>query len=295
MPPTDERGQHSFIGAQGLALVGDMCGRADAPPVLLLHGGGQTRHSWRHALPLLASRGYLGMALDLRGHGDSEWSPSGAYGIGDFAADVAMVCGQLQAPPVLVGASLGGLASLLAVGEGHHPICRGLALVDIALRSNPAGASRITSFMEASPQGFASLEDAAASVAGYLPHRAKVGVSNGLARNLRLRGGRYHWHWDPAFLERAKRGEANIHQRYAAAAVRIKEPVLLVRAAESDIIDATSLENMRRHIPHAQEVVVLGAHHMVAGDSNDEFNEAILSFLDGLAAPHSKAEQVNDR
>src|SRR4051794_17960383 len=106
MPPIDEIAQRSFVGAQGLVLAADTCGRSDAPPVLLLHGAGQTRHSWRHALPLLANRGYLGIAMDLRGHGDSQWSASGSYGIGDFAADIIAVCGQLQMSPVLVGASL---------------------------------------------------------------------------------------------------------------------------------------------------------------------------------------------
>jgi non-heme chloroperoxidase len=110
MEPTLTR----FDGFEGIHLVADVWGAPDAWPVLLMHGGGQTRHAWGGAAQTLAANGWRAVSLDLRGHGDSEWALNGDYSFTAFANDAIAVADQLGKPPVLVGASLGGVASIIA-------------------------------------------------------------------------------------------------------------------------------------------------------------------------------------
>src|ERR1700679_1354119 len=98
-----------FTGDHGQAIVADVVGRG--APVVLAHGGGQTRAAWARTATALMQAGQQAIAIDMRGHGESEWSPSGAYTFDDFAADLLAISAQLSEKPALVGASLGGLRS----------------------------------------------------------------------------------------------------------------------------------------------------------------------------------------
>src|SRR3954471_8143391 len=80
-----------FAGRDGNRLAADVAGADDAPPVVLLHGGGQTRHSWGTTLGVLADRGWRAYSVDLRGHGDSAWATDGDYTLDAFADDVRAV------------------------------------------------------------------------------------------------------------------------------------------------------------------------------------------------------------
>src|SRR5262249_34987973 len=123
----------SFTGADGVTLRADGRGDPEAPPVLLLHGGGQTRHAWGGTAEAVARTGRYAISLALRGHGESDWATGDApYRLVRFAADLRAVSAQLAREPALVGASLGGLASLLAIGEAEAPIATAAVLVDIA-------------------------------------------------------------------------------------------------------------------------------------------------------------------
>jgi non-heme chloroperoxidase len=262
----------------GLRLVGNAWGASDARPVVLLHGGGQTRHAWGSTAQSLAERGWYAIALDMRGHGDSDWAPDGDYAIDAFVADLRSVLRHLAQRPVLIGASLGGMTSLLTEGEASQPVSTAVVLVDITPRVEPQGAARIRAFMTARPDGFASLEDAADTIAAYLPHRPRPKNLSGLSKNLRLRAnGRYYWHWDPQLLTSPNRRRDPERLLRAARALRV--PTLLVRGKLSDIVsDATQAEFLAA-VPHAHYVDVAGAGHMVAGDQNDTFSKGILDFL----------------
>ena len=262
----------------GLRLVGDAWGASDAPPVLLLHGGGQTRHAWGTTAQSLAERGWYAVSLDMRGHGDSDWAPDGDYTIDAFVADLHNVIRRCAQRPVLIGASLGGMTSLLAEGEAPQSVSTAVVLVDITPRVEPQGAARIRAFMTARPEGFVSLEDAADTIAAYVPRRPRPKNLSGLAKNLRLRDdGRYHWHWDPQLLTALN--PRRDPERSLAAARALRVPTLLVRGKLSDIVsDATQAEFLAA-VPHAAYVDVAGAGHMVAGDQNDTFSKGILDFL----------------
>jgi pimeloyl-ACP methyl ester carboxylesterase len=275
--------RREFIGAEGQKLVGDEAGERHQPTVLLLHGGGQTRHSWGRTQLALAGIGLRVVTLDLRGHGDSEWSRAGDYALEKFAADVAQVIEQLGAgPTVLVGASLGGLASLVVAGEHMVNCLKGVILVDVVHRANPSGVSRIRDFMLQRNDGFSSIEDAAHAVSSYLPHRPATSNFEGLRRNLRQRDGRWYWHWDPAFMVRREDGS---HRRFDAErlqrAIRgIEVPTLLLRGELSEIVTEELASEFLRLLPSAKQKVIPDARHMVAGDDNEIFTSAVLEFMD---------------
>jgi pimeloyl-ACP methyl ester carboxylesterase len=271
----------TFRGAGGLRLVGDAVGPEDGAPVLFLHGGGQTRGSWGTTAARIARSGVLAISLDHRGHGDSEWpaaSDAGAYDLSQFAGDACAVAAELGRPPVVVGASLGGLAGLMAEGE-HGPVLRALVLVDVAPRLENEGVSRIIGFMQSGLDGFASLEAAADAIAAYLPHRKRPRDLSGLAKNLRERDGRWHWHWDPRFVRRTSGDPSFSRERLQAAARALRIPTLLVRGRMSDVVSEESVRELRDLVPHAEYTDVAGAAHMVAGDDNDAFSAAVVSFL----------------
>lgn len=288
-PAAPVRGEWS--GASGLRIVGDDWG-GTGRPVLLLHGGGQTRHSWDGTATVLAARGYRPIALDARGHGDSDWDPNGEYSFTTFVADLRAVCAQIGEPPILVGASLGGTTALLAVGEGEGIPTPALVLVDVTPRIEIKGTERIRAFMTASPDGFASLDEVADAIAAYLPGRKRPRDTSGLAKNVRKGAdGRYRWHWDPAFISGGPGVEALRADRATAAARTVRVPTLLVRGMLSDVVSEQSVAEFLELMPHAKHVDVSGATHMVAGDRNDAFTDAIVEFLQDLGLAPATSEE----
>ena len=272
--------------SSGIRLTGERWdGDGDGDLVLLLHGGGQTRHSWKHTAERLARGGRTALALDARGHGDSDWHPQQDYTLDGFVSDLVALISSLDRTPVLVGASLGGITSLVTAGE-HPGVARGLVLVDIVIEPEPAGVSRITGFMTAHHDGFASLEEVADAIAAYNPIRKRPAKLDGLRKNVRQRAdGRWYWHWDPAFMridDEPKRHEDR--GRLAAAASHVTVPTLIVRGRQSDMVSDAGIQDMMRLIPHARSVDVSAAGHMVAGDDNDVFTADLEQFLTSLHA-----------
>jgi peroxiredoxin len=258
--------------------------------VVLLHGGGQTRNAWGSTARVLAQRGWHVYRVDLRGHGESDWPDDGDYGPEAFASDVYEITRAMPEPPVLVGASLGGIASMVAIGTHDEPVARGLVLVDVAPKIEQDGAMRIGAFMsEHLEDGFGSLDEVADAVAAYNPHRPRPTDLSGLKKNVRQReDGRWVWHWDPRFMK-GKLGSQDetraslVHEgRLQDAARNITIPTLLVRGRVSDLLSEEGAQDLLRLVPHAEYVDVEGAGHMVAGDKNDLFNDAIVTFLDKL-------------
>ncbi|MFJ8816423.1 alpha/beta fold hydrolase [Amycolatopsis thermoflava] len=276
-----------FLG-QGGRLAGD-CWMPESPSrgtVLLLHGGGQTRHSWRAAGDTLAGAGWTTFAIDSRGHGDSDWALDGRYGLDAMVEDATEVVGALPQPPVVIGASLGGLTGLVLAGEQPAAI-RGLVLVDAVPRIEPAGARRIAAFMHSAPDGFGSLEEVAEAIRAYQPQRSRPVNLDGLRKNVRQGpDGRWRWHWDPAFLRPPDACEAaQMSARVRVAAARVQAPTLLVRGGLSDVVTEDGASDLLRMIPHAKYADVAGTGHMVAGDDNSVFLTEVSGFLDDLDAP----------
>lgn len=270
----------TWYGGGGLRLAGDVWGDPAAQLVILLHGGGQTRHAWQNTGLRLADRGFFVVAVDARGHGDSEWDPHGRYGHDAMVDDLVALLDQLGGSrPVVVGASMGGAVGLIATGEGRVA-ATALVLIDVAPRLEPHGAARIQAFMDQRPEGFASLEEVADAIAAYQPQRARQRDLEGLMKNVRPGDdGRYRWHWDPRIRVRQPDLAARA-QRLEAAARNVDVPVLLVRGGLSDMLTEQGAREFLAMCPHATYVNVEGAGHMVAGDRNDVFASAIAEFIE---------------
>lgn len=275
---------HRWPGANDLEIAGDTWGRPGGPLVVLQHGGGQTRHAWKGAGETLGRAGYHTVAYDARGHSDSGWAPPDEYGPDFMVEDLRRVVGALgSARPVLVGASMGGGTSLIAVGEGHIEAAA-LVLVDMAPQLSVEGTSKIREFMAQRPEGFDSLEEVSEAIANYQPHRKRPRKLDGLAKNVRLApNGKYRWHWDPARMQR--RRMSAYRERLSAAADNLKLPTLLVRGGLSDVLTEEGAQRFLEQCPHAEYVNVTDAAHMVAGDRNDIFADAVIDFLERVVPP----------
>jgi pimeloyl-ACP methyl ester carboxylesterase len=270
-----------FEGFEGLHLVADVRGRADDWPVLFLHGGGQTRHAWGSAAEIVAEQGWRTITMDLRGHGDSDWAPNGDYSFTAFCADCVAVVDALGRPPVLVGASLGGMAAMLAEGTSDRTVSSGLVLVDITPKTNLPGIERIKTFMQSGFTGFDTLEEAAVAIAAYTPERKRTVNPSGLRKVLRQRDGRWYWHWDPQVIsqDRTEVVPDRLIGLLGVATENIHVPTMLVRGLLSDVVTQESVDDFLARVPGATVVDVAGASHMIAGDRNDAFADAVVTFL----------------
>ena len=250
-----------------------------------------------HGVPpaeAIAREGHVAYALDQRGHGDLDWPQSGGYTFPHFARDLAIVADELTKrggeKPSVIGASLGGIAALIAEGDAEKAgssLFSSLVLVDITPRVDSEGVEKIHAFMRAhAKEGFASVDDAATAVADYLPHRPRPKNNQGLKKNLRLSpDGRWRWHWDPRFMD-SRRGAVTdrekIETMLVEAARRIRIPALLVRGGSSELVREAHVKEFLDLVPHAEYVDVADARHMVAGDRNDHFSAAVMDFLGKL-------------
>ncbi|MFG2621409.1 alpha/beta fold hydrolase [Streptomyces sp. NPDC048507] len=250
-----------FTGGDGIRLVAEVWGAASAPPLVLLHAGGRTRHSWGRTGPRLAALGWRVVAPDLRGHGDSEWPADGAYGLGRYAEDVRALVAALGGRPVLVGASLGGLGALLAAGEPPGAAVRALVLVDVAHRPDPRGLRRIAAVMRRHANGRAP--------------------------------------WDPRMLDafEGRMDPPGRAERLLDAACRADVPVLLVRGGISDVLREDAAAEFCARVPRARHVEVAGAGHVVVGEGEGDelFIDAVVPFLEELKGPRPTPGNGRDR
>jgi pimeloyl-ACP methyl ester carboxylesterase len=282
-----------LLARDGVALAMEKRGAAHAPALVFAHGFGQTRHAWALSAAALACEGWQCITSDARGHGESGWRADGEYEFAQFVDDLLDVARSAPAKPILIGASMGGLLGLIAQAE--HDVFAALVLVDITPRWEPAGIERILAFMRAHPQGFASIDEAIAAIAHYLPHRAARyrddQDASGRLRKMLVRtdNGRLRWHWDPRLLERIAADGANQQQHLLDAARRIRVPTLLISGEHSDIVSDATIAEFQHCVPHAQHVRVARATHMIVGDRNDAFTDAVRTFIQPLrptAAAH---------
>lgn len=272
----------TFIGDEGVCLAADEVGEPSNGTVIFAHGGGQTRHAWSKAGDRIAAMGWRAIMLDLRGHGESAWSPSGDYRLQRFAADFIAVADVIGSRPHMVGASLGGLAGLLAEACLRDGTFASLTLVDITPHMDPAGVAKVMGFMSDNLyDGFASVEEAGDVIARYMPHRPKPADLSGLTKNLRQSAdGRYRWHWDPRFVTSVMQSTKDqsledIHARLATLGL----PIHLIRGRMSELVTEEHARTFLSSTPSATYTDIAGAGHMVAGDRNDAFVSAVAAFL----------------
>ena len=272
----------TFVGDEGISLVADTVGAPSNGSVIFAHGGGQTRHAWAKAGERVAATGWRAVIVDLRGHGESDWAPSGDYRLQKFAADLIAVADTLGGRPHLVGASLGGLAGMMAEAYLREGTFASLTLVDITPHMEPAGVAKVMGFMsDKLEEGFATVEEAADVIASYMPHRPRPADLSGLAKNLRqCADGRYRWHWDPRFVTsvmqtRDRHSMEDMQSRLG----ELRLPIHLIRGRMSELVTEENAKLFLKSTPNASYTDIAGAGHMVAGDRNDAFVDAVVAFL----------------
>lgn len=272
-----------FRGDDGLTLVADEWNRGVADPerptILMLHGGGQNRLSWKNTGQVLADGGFHVLALDARGHGDSDRAPNGEYSLNRMVQDAAAVVSQIGRPVALIGASMGGMTGILLAQQLGPQAVSKLVLVDVVPRFEQAGTSRIANFMSRHVHGFDTLEQAADAIADYLPHRKRPRNLDGLKKNLRHRNGRWHWHWDPAFVTSSSDEPFADVDVLEQAAIGLSIPILLIRGKLSDVVSEQGVTDFLAKVPRAEFVELSDAGHTAAGDDNDAFTDAVVAFV----------------
>jgi len=142
------------------------------------------------------------------------------------------------------------------------------------------GSARIRDFMASGVEGFETLEEAADAVAAYLPHRTKPRSPEGLKKNLRLRDGRWYWHWDPAFLTKPHDDPFARMDKLEQAATNLEIPILLIRGKLSDVVSDEGVKDFLAKVPNAELTELADAGHTAAGDDNDAFSEVVVQFVD---------------
>jgi pimeloyl-ACP methyl ester carboxylesterase len=278
-----------FPTADGLRLAVETRHAQGTPTVLFAHGFGQTRGAWSGAMAALAAQGCRCVSFDSRGHGESDRVPGGDYHMDQFIGDLRDLAAAQPEPPILIGASMGGLLGLVVAGETRPSPFRALVLVDITPRWETAGVERILAFMRAHPDGFADYAEAAEQIAAYLPQRRERKREHQLRPLLREGAdGRLRWHWDPALLDGLVQESERQQPRLLVAASKVDVPVLLLSGARSDVVSHATVTEFLALVPHARHVEVADATHMLAGDANDAFTREIGRFIATLA-PHSHA------
>ena len=293
-----------FVGAEGnrLAATSYMLENRNEEfsPVLLMHGGGQTRHSWAATAKLIAQTGRrVAITVDARGHGESDWVDTGHYTFDHYRADLIQLCEQIndkwgngRESPALIGASMGGISGMLAQDVGDplgwgFPLFSALVFVDVTPRMAASGVDKILGFMAANMRdGFESVEAAADVIAMYLPNRSRPKSLSGLSKNLRQReDGRWYWHWDPRFIDgehNISTGRINRADELIDVVRKISVPTLLVRGAKSELVTKEAVDEFLQLVPHAEFKDINEAGHMVVGDKNDIFAQAAMDFLDSV-------------
>jgi len=278
-----------FSGVDGINLIADEWNRGaeatDRPTILMLHGGGQNRFSWKNTGQILADEGYHVVAIDSRGHGDSDRAPGADYAVETLTADMLRVLDAIGRPVVVIGASMGGLTGILVAHSAGADKVIGLVLVDVVPRYEKTGSARIRDFMLTNIKGFGSLEEAADAVAAYLPHREKPRSPEGLRKNLRLRDGRWYWHWDPAFMTAPGDDPELRTEMFEEAAMDLHIPILLIRGKLSDVVSPEGVRHFLATVPRAEFVELSNAGHTAAGDDNDAFSEVVVDFVRRTAPP----------
>lgn len=266
-----------FTG-DGIVLVGDELGQHGDPLVLMLHGGGQSRVSWRRAGRQLSEEGYHVVALDTRGHGESDWAPDGDYAFTRYAADLAAVIREIGQPAVVVGASHGGLSALVAA-SAYPELFRALVLADVTPWLDEEHADSMRDSLREAAKGFANVDEAARMVDRFRGTTPRASTKGLRAHMRRGSDGRLYWRWDPRFIDDNFVRHAGEGGYLVEAARALKLPVLLMHAQLSNIVDLSQIDAFRGAVPSLRVAQVDGIGHMAEGDDNIAYLPALTEFL----------------
>ena len=258
-------------------------GTAGLPPLAFLHGGGLNAHTWDLVCAVLRRERHC-VALDQRGHGDSEWSPPMDYSTESHVGDLDAFVHALGLERfVLVGMSLGGVNALAWAGQ-HSRRLDGLVLIDVGPEIRFDGVKKIAAFTgEATP--LSSVDEFVERAMAFNPRRNRELLRRSLLHNLRrMPDGRFMWKYD-----QRHRGKfdpdayARRRDLLWSAVDKVECPTLVVRGAQSDVFHDEDAERLAGRLRHGRWVRIEGAGHTVQGDNPAGLLVALRAFLDEVA------------
>ncbi len=269
-----------FVDANGLRFHYLEWGEPSNPTVLMLHGASQQGHSWDFiSLPLSAD--YHVLALDQRGHGDSDWSPNSDYSLDAMVGDLEALVPALgldQRRFHLMGHSMGGRNSF--VWASRHPgALRSLTVVDTGPETAPRGRQRIQQFREL-PDNLDTLEEFADRIQEYTG-RTREQVLGALKYSIRQGAdGKWTWKYDRVMRERGRQDNLWSPEQLWERWRRIDCPTLVTRGDRSDIFSDDTLQRMGQEIADCETITIANAGHLVQGDNPPDFLAAARKHLE---------------
>jgi pimeloyl-ACP methyl ester carboxylesterase len=253
-------------------------GASTAPALVMLHGVTGHARTWDEEAAALASR-YRVLALDQRGHGDSDPSPNGDYTVATMSADVTAFTDALGlARFSLVGLSMGGRVAIAFAGHAPRRVDR-LVIVDIGPEISEAGLLRVAALMARSPELFPSLEHALAFHRVTNPLYTEAMLRHRVEHGTRAVDGGLTWKYDRGLREAVRAGTWRDPIDLWPLWREIRCPILLVRGADSDVLSAEIAKRMLDENPNTRFAEVAGAGHTVPGDQPAVFRALLTAFL----------------
>ena len=279
MTTTTAEPRHATVTANGLRLHYCEWGDPAAPPIVLLHGITGHARTWDDLAAALVPRLRV-IALDQRGHGDSEDARDADYTVGAMASDLAAATSALGLSRFhLCGLSMGGRVSLAYAGD-HAARLERLVIVDIGPEIAPAGMARVRGSMADAPERFATQDEAFAYVRAGNPLYTERLLRHRVAHGLRpLPDGGFTWKYSKGLRDMMRAGGRRDTIDLWASLPRISCPTLLVRGSESDIFTPEIAKRMLAALPDGHYVEVPGSGHTVPGDQPEAFAQAVRTFL----------------
>ena len=271
------------VQANGLSFHYLDWGSLDSPPVLLLHGFAQTCHSWDFVSLSLSDR-FRVIALDQRGHGDTQWAADGDYSADAYQSDIHAVVEALGLTDlVLIGLSMGG-RNAFTYAATHPEKTRALVIVDSAPETRSAGTSNITRFVQQDDE-LDSIDDFVERVRKYNTRRPVEQIRGSIRHNVKqLPSGKWTWKYDRRLRtgRRSALPGADLVAQLWGHIESLQCPTLVVRGGQSDVVDQDTAAEMVRRMPDGRLATVDGAGHLVMGDNPAGFERAVTAFLTEL-------------
>jgi len=276
-----------FFVSQGLRLHYADWGNADAPPLLLVHGGRDHCRSWDLIARALQPHFHV-LAPDLRGHGDSDWTKGGSYALTEYVYDLSRLTRHIAVRKVtIIGHSMGGMVGLVYAGAFPGEVSALVVLdgVTVALNEkNGPPHERIAKYVgqldkleDREPRRYSTIEEAAAQMRTHnkrLPPALALHLATfGVRRNA---DDTYSWKFDP--YQRARAPHRLSPEDHVLLWSRITCPVLLLHAAESFLQNSATAE-LPKYFQNARSETISGAGHWLQHDKPDEVLRSIRNFL----------------
>ena len=275
--------QDRFVTANGLRFHYLEWGSPDNPPMLLLHGFAQTCHSWDFVALSLCDR-FRVIALDQRGHGDSDWATEGDYSPEAHQQDIHAIVEALGITGIiLMGLSMGG-RNALTYAASHPSGVKALIIVDAAPQNQRLGTENIRRFVQQEDE-LGSVDDFVERVRSFNLRRPVEQIRGSIMHNLKqLPSGRWTWKYDRLLRSPGRRmaPDPEATRRLWRYVESLRCPTLVVRGEKSDVIALETAEAMQARILNSRLATVEGAGHLVMGDNPAGFERAVTEFLAGV-------------